>query len=104
MEALGLDRIKDYEIYYWEKVTLQYMNFRDHSIGVKASVTYLTLSPFKEYILTGMNNGEVYMYDALSSPSGIIVIHNLKSPMLSLAQNPILQLLIFNSQWTTSDT
>lgn len=69
VDSLGIDVVRDYEIGYWEKLAMHYMPFRDHANSVKTSVTYLGLSPFKETVLVGMSNGEIYVYDATSSPA-----------------------------------
>jgi WD40 repeat protein len=71
LDSLGVDRVKDYEVAYWDKVTLQYLNLRDHSNDLKISVTFLGLSPFLEYLVVGMSNGEVQLYDTVSSPGSI---------------------------------
>jgi hypothetical protein len=44
------------------------------------------MSPFKEFIFAGMSNGEVYMYDAVSSPTIIVAIipSTTKSPVVDI--------------------
>lgn len=56
---MGVERIRDYELSYWERVGLKHVNMRDHSNDLKTTVTCLAMSTFQEYLLVGMSNGEV---------------------------------------------
>jgi hypothetical protein len=82
---------------------MSYLKFRDHSTSLKLSVTYLGLSPFKEYVLVGMSNGEVYLYDTTSSPaSNIISILHFKLLLPLFLHQRSSQLLTSNTGWTIS--
>ncbi|CAK60339.1 unnamed protein product (macronuclear) [Paramecium tetraurelia] len=73
--TLGLEKIKAYEIQYWEKISFVHQTFKNHYSNIKAGITHIVLSPFKDMLIIGMSNGEVALYDTTSGPaiiSGIV--------------------------------
>lgn len=46
VESLGVERIRDYEIFYWEKISLTYITTKEHIALNKSSISLIKLSPF----------------------------------------------------------
>ncbi|CAD8139040.1 unnamed protein product [Paramecium pentaurelia] len=68
--TLGLEKIKANEIQYWEMVSLVPKAFKkNHYNYIKANITDIVFSTFKNILIIVMSNGELAFYDTSSGPA-----------------------------------